>query len=411
MRMKKITERTTVKPNAWVTPPIDIGKRIPMEGNGLTGLEEMEVIVQVLKEGVLTWGRWVYEFEELFSRYFGVKHAYSVSSCTAALAIATKLVGVGPGDEVILPSMTFIATGLPALDRGARVRFADVSPNTLNVSIDGIERVYTDKVKAIYVTHMDGNPVDIGPIVEFAGQKGVALVEDCAHAPGAKYHGRYVGTIGDVGAFSFHTRKNITTLGEGGMVATNHDEYAPWIGSIRTFGHHACRPSARNPLTGEDMMSDYVEVNGSIPINYPLSDVQCAVGLVQLKKLKRINARRKEIHDYYNTELEKIGGITVPHVLPGCRSSYHRYTALFDEKDWEQRWDRLKQEMNNANIATQHIYLPNYLNAIYRSHGYGVGTCPNVESAYRRSFMLPIYPELMDSHVEKVIQTVRRALC
>ena len=250
----------------------------------------------------------------------------------------------------------------------------------------------------------------MGPIVEFARQKGITVIEDCAHAPGAMYQSRYVGTIGDIGCFSFHTRKNITTIGEGGMVVANRDEYAPLIGSIRTFGHHEYETPIRNPLTGEDMTSDYVDVHGAIPINYPLSDVQCAVGLVQLKKLKSINARRKEIHEYYNTELGKMGGVIVPEIMPGCESSYHRYTALFEDKDWETRWDNLKKVMGQENIATQHMYLPNYLNRVYRSHGYGVGTCPNVESAYRRSFMLPIYPELTDRHVEKIIRTVQKAV-
>ena len=408
--MRRFKVQTVVKPNAWVTPPIDLEKSIPMEGCGLTGLEEMEMIVKVLREGVFTWGRWVFEFEKKFARYFKVKHAYSVASCTAALAIATKLAGVGPGDEVILPGITFIATGLPALDRGAKVRFADVASDSLNTTIEGVEKVYTKKVKAIYITHMDGNPVDIEPIVGFAREKGVALIEDCAHAPGAIYHGRYVGTIGDIGCFSFHTRKNITTLGEGGMIVTDHDIYAPWIGSIRTFGHHRYDSPKENPLTGEEMCTDFVQVNGAIPINYPLSDVQCAVGLVQLDKLKRINARRKQIHRHYNAELRQVGGIIVPEPLPGCESSYHRYTAFLEEKDWDRRWRKLKQELARAKIATQHTYLPNYLNQVYQDHGYGVGTCPNVESIYRRSFMLPIYPELTDRHVEKVTDTVRKAL-
>ncbi len=156
--MRKFTDRTVVKPNAWVSAPMDLSKRIPMEGSGLTGLEELEAIIKVIREGVFTWGRWVYEFEEQFAEYIGAKYAYSVSSCTAALAIATKLVPIEPGDEVILPGMTFIATGLPALDRGAHIRFADVAPDKLNITVDTVDKVYTDKVKAIFVTHMDGNP-------------------------------------------------------------------------------------------------------------------------------------------------------------------------------------------------------------------------------------------------------------
>ena len=408
--MRQFVGETVVKPNAWVQPPIDLEHRIPMEGAGLTGEEELDIIRQVVREGVLTWGRYVYEFEEAFTKYFKVKHAYSVSSCTAALAIAVKLLGIQPGDEVIVPGLTFIATSLPALDRGAQIRFADVEPDTLNVSAQTIERILTKNVKAIFIVHHDGNPVDMDPILELAKAHAIPVVEDCAHAPGAQYKGRYAGTMADIGCYSFHARKNITTVGEGGMVATNRDEFQGWIGSLRTFGHHSYEKPIANPLTGEDMPADHALVNGMVPMNYPLSDVQCAVGLVQLQKLDAINKRRNEIQEYYNEELGRIGGMTTPSVAPGSYSTCHRYTALFREQDWQDRWPKVKRAFEEAGIATQHTYLPNYLYDVCQKLGCSEVRCPNAESVYRRSFMLPIFPELTDAHIGRVIDTLRKAI-
>ncbi len=405
---RKISKK---KPNVFIDYPPDYSKMIPAEGHGnLMGLEEIEAIVKVMKERIYTWGRFIDQFENEFADFLGVKYAYAVSSCTGALEIASKLLGIGPGDEVIVPAITFVATSYGPLERGAKIVFADIDPKTYNIDPVDVAKRISEKTKAIFVVHLDGQPADMDQIMGLAKKHGIYVVEDCAHTPGAKYKGKKVGAIGDLGCFSFHARKNMSTLGEGGMITTNNDQFGEEIPTLRCMGYKYLAGEPRENEFGEMMSDDVVDVRGAIPSHYRMNDFQAAVGSVQLKKLEKMNEMRAEISRFYKKELSQVDGLTSPYEAPDVKCTYHRYTALYDEKVTGVPKGMLIEEAGKRGVALISTYLPVYLWGIYRKMGYDKGLCPIAEDFYRKSLMLPVYPELTQEYREKVIKVIRDSL-
>ena len=273
------------------------------------GEEEINAIRRVLESGeALTRGPDVELFEKEFAEYSGAKHAIAVSSCGAALRIATQVLHLGPKDEVICQANAFWCTIVPLLERNVPIRVADIDPTTLNIDPEKIEPLITPKTKAIYVMHHGGNPADLDSIREIANEYGLVVVEDAAHAVGAEYKGRKIGCDSDIACFSFSTVKNMTTLGEGGMFVTNNKEYADMAWGIRTsypFGERVKQetldrlgdyPKPKSVMfmhAGDAWDYDWLRAD-EFGTNYRLSTTQAAVGRVQLKKLdKNIEMRKK----------------------------------------------------------------------------------------------------------------------
>lgn len=403
-------EKKGSKPHTFIDVSPNFSKMIPIEGHGnMMGLEEIEALVTVMKERVYTWGRFIEEFETEFAKFLGVRYAFAVSSCTGALEIATKLLKIEKGDEVIVPAITFIATSLSCLEQGARIVFADIDPQTYNIDPDDVKRKITRKTKAIYLVHLDGQPAEMDEILSIAKKHGIYVVEDCAHAPGAEYKGRKVGSIGNIGCFSFHARKNMSTLGEGGMITTNNRRFGENIHVLRCIGHTALKRAYKNKF-GDIMEIDLCDVNGQIPSHYRMNDFQAAVGLVQLRKLKIINSMREEIFMFYSKEISSIEGITPPYIAPDRKCSYHRYTCLYDSDVTGVPKQEFKKKLLKNGVECSSTYLPNYLYQIYRKRGYGRTLCPGAEEFYKKSLMLPIYPELTRQHQEKVISAISKSL-
>jgi len=406
-----MAEKRKIKPNTFIDSPPDLNRFVSLESFGnMMGLEEVEALITVMKEKVYTWGRFIDTFENEFADFIGVKYAYAVHSCTGALEIAAKLIGLEKDDEVITTPITFIATALAPLEQGAKIVFADIDPITYNIDPKDIERKITKKTKAIFVVHLDGRPCDMDEIMKIAKKYSLYVVEDCAHSPGGEYKGKKLGSIGDIGCFSFHARKNISTLGEGGMITTNNDQFGEEIPTLRGIGFKRFSQPIVNEF-GEEVSTDYVSIRGKIPSHYRMNDFQAAVGSVQLKKLPMINKIRQEIADYYTEELSKIRGITPPPLLPyPCVSTNHRYTCLYDEKITGIPFSTFKQRMFKFGVATAHTYLPIYLHGIFKERGYKAGICPKAEEFYKKSLMLPIYPDLNPELRKKVIEAVKKSL-
>ena len=405
----KKTERKR-KPNTWVDRPPDYEKQIPGEGFGnMMGPEETEALMTVMHERVYTWGRFVDGFETEFADFLGVKYAYAVSACTAALEIASKLIGLKEGDEVVTTPITFHATSLAALEQGATIVFADIDPVTHNIDPQSIAEKITARTKAVFVVHLDGIPCDMDPIMELAGKHGLIVVEDCAHAPGGEYKGRMLGSIGDFGCFSFHARKNMSTLGEGGMITTNSEQFGEEIPTMRCLGHSRLATPRVNGL-GETMNHDVVDIRGKIPSHYRMNDFQAAAGSVQLKKLPAMNELREEVANYYHQELSGIEGITPPQYPEYGKSTYHRYTAVYDEDKTGMPLDDFLAAVAENGGHGGRTYLPNYLFGIYESRGYTAGLCPRAEDFYQKSLMLPIYPDLTPEMRQRVIDAVKKSL-
>ena len=400
-----------LKPNTFLQPCEDLEQVIPAEGQGQFGDEEREAIKAVLDGGTYTLGPFVTRFEEEFEEFLGIKYAFTTNTCTTALDIAAKLIGIGPGDDVICPSISFVATSLPLRSLGANVIFPDVDPDTLNMDPVDLRRRITPKTKAIFVVHEDGHPADMDPIMAIAREVGAMVVEDCAHGIGVKYKGRPVGTIGDFGCFSFHAKKMVTTLGEGGMLVTNDDDYGAQVGVIRTFGWAEVPPYV-DPMSGRTVSGDNITINGYAGTCYPLTDVQAAVGSVQLRKAGRTIAAHRHIAALYDEALADIDGFGPPVVKDYAEHNVFRYRASFDPDtagvDRYELADWCAQK--NVHCGVQFVR-PLYTFQLWREVGHDWGECPVLERQAGRTFYLPVYAGLEDRHVRRVIDTLKAGIC
>jgi perosamine synthetase len=401
----------------WKVPYSGISNRL--------GLEEAEALLRVLQQDVLSKGPTARQFEEQFSRKIGAKHALAVNSCTTALYLSAQILGLKEGDEVITTPQTFWVTTWPMLARRCRIRFADIDPDSLNIDPANIEPLVTEKTRAIYVVHHGGQAVDMDPVLQIARKYGLRVVEDCAHAPGARYKGRYTGTLGDVGCFSFHSLKNMTT-GEGGMLVTNDEalfEFAEPLGTIHMYGRMVERADKRigpyaEPAYYKDWHAkqaynmDYVDGKFEVGNNYRMSELQAAVGLAQLGKLDRLNERRREIGHRLNAGLGEIPGITPQSEQPYAYHIYHLYTFFYDAQTVGASKDdfiRYLEQEEGIQIAVR--YFPVHLLAEFRALGYRYGDCPVAERTYfEHQIQLPIYDHLTDEQIEHMIGGVRRAV-
>jgi perosamine synthetase len=401
----------------WVVPYSGISNRL--------GLKEAEALVNVLQQESLMKGPAARRFEERFAERLGVKHALAMTSCTTALFLSAQILGLGADDEVITTPQTFWVTTWPMLARGCKIRFADINPNSLNIDPATIEPLITDRTKAIYVVHYGGQAVDMDPVLAIARKYGLKIVEDCAHAPGATYKGRCVGTFGDVGCFSFHSLKNMTT-GEGGMLVTNDDAlygYAEPLGTIHMHGEMRERANKRigpyaEPAYYRDWHAkqsfnmDYVGGRFEVGNNFRMSDIQAAVGLVQLEKLDQLNSRRREIAHRLDAGLREIRGISVQDEQPYAHHIYHLYTFFYDPQEVGATKDDLIRHLEQEEgIQIVIRYFPVHLLAEFRALGYSYGDCPVAENQYfEHQIQLPIYDHLTDDQIEHMVGGVRRAV-
>jgi len=338
----------------------------------------------------------------------GAKHAFAASNCTTAMHVASQVFGLVPGDEVIVTPNTFIATSLVIVKEGATPVYADIDPRTFNIDPVEIEKKVTPRTKAIYVVHYGGQMCDMDPIMEIARKHGLYVMEDCAHTPAASYKGRKAGSIGDIGCFSFHSLKNMTTCGEGGMITTNNDEFVPAIEKLRCM----------NLQEWEDQ-TDYwvpshfnvVDVNGKWGNNYRMNEIQAAVGRVQLQKLSDLNAKRREIGRRINDGIAGIRGITPVYEDPNCEHIYHLYTLCVEEAELgASRDDYMRVLYREEGVQGILHYQPTYHFTGFKKLGYGDHLCPRAEEFfYRREINLPMHPRLTDQEIEDTITGIRNA--
>lgn len=290
------------------------------------GEEEVEAASAVLKSGKLARqsGSWVSQFEQDFAEKFGVKHALAVSSGTAALHVALAALDIGPGDEVINTPHCFIGTATPVVHSAAVPVFADIDGRTFNIDPQTIESRLTPRTRAIIPVHLNGCPAEMNPILEIARQNDLCVVEDAAQAHGALYHGQMVGTIGDIGCFSFWEDKIITTGGEGGMVITDDSELAK---RAKKFHHHG-----EDRRDGTYYQGERLYHHASLGYNYRMTELQGAIGTVQLKKLDQYTAARRN-HSHHLTELlGSIEGIIPPYEPPHVRHVFYKYIIRLDRE-------------------------------------------------------------------------------
>jgi dTDP-4-amino-4,6-dideoxygalactose transaminase len=370
------------------------------------GPEEIAAVTEVLQSGWLSMGPRTQEFEEHFAHFLGVKHAFAVANCTAALHLAGEALGLQPGDEVLCPALTFVATANAILYTGARPVFVDINgPHDLNLSVSDAATKITPKTRALMVVHYAGYPCDMDALVALAKKHNLKIIEDCAHAPGTIYQSQagslHAGTIGDVGCFSFFSNKNMTT-GEGGMIVTNDDDLA---GKIKVGRSHGMTTLTWDRHKGHSFSYDVIARG----YNYRLDEIRAALGMVQLEKLTAGNAKRQELTRAYQEKLRDLETLELPFLGAAPGSSYHIFPIL------------LKKEVNRAEfmtalsqqgIQTSIHYPPVHQFSYYRrvmSENFD-HRLPRTEDVAAREVTLPLYPMLNAEQIYYVITAVKNIL-
>lgn len=365
------------------------------------GKAEMMAVVRVLKSRWLTLGEVTARFEQEFAEHMDVKEAVAVSSGTAALHLANLVLGIGTGDEVILPSMTFVATVNAVLYTGAIPIFADIKGlDDFNVAPEEIEKKITPRTKAICVVHYGGYPADMDRILAIAKRHGLRVIEDAAHAIGAELNSQKVGAIGDIGCFSFFSNKNITT-GEGGMLVTQDLDLAQRARRLRS---HGMTSLSWDRFKGHASNYDVTDLG----FNYRTTEIASAIGRIQLRKLQRNNIKRSKITEEYKKNLKDLKGLHLPFTHYLGKPSYHLFPIILPNRD--QR-DRLQMKLRKAGIQTSVHYPPVHLFSHYRkTYEYSKGDLPKTEEVYQRELSLPLYPQLSLKWVQHISDVIKSSI-
>lgn len=371
--------------------------RVPLADLDFDEREE-QAVLNVLRSRWLTMGKATQEFEQAFASLLGARYAVAMSNATQALHLACLTLGIGPGDEVILPSLTFVATANAVLYTGARVCFADViSPTELTLSPEEIERLITPQTKAILVVHYGGYPCRMPQIIQVAERYGLALIEDAAHAPGASLNGKPLGTWGDVGCFSFFSNKNLTT-GEGGMLVTNRQDIAERARLLRSHGMTALTWERHQ---GHAYSYDVV----ALGYNYRIDEMRAALGLVQLEKLKENNDRRRLITRRYWRGLDGTG-LLMPFQQAEGESACHLFPILLPKALMRKSFmDGLRERRIQSSIHYPAVHQFQYYKRLYPNV-----SLPLTEDVALREVSLPLYPGMGDDKLESVILAVKEVL-
>jgi len=375
-----------------------LNKMIPV-ARPYFGQEEEQAVLEALRSGWVSQGPKVAEFEKRFAEYVGTKHAIAVSSCTTALHLAMVVSGVKEGDEVLCPSFSFIATANCIRYVGARPVFVDIDPATYNLDPNRIEDAITPRTRAILVVHQIGLPAAMDEINAIAARKGLLVIEDAACAIGSEYRGQRIGRPHSLlSCFSFHPRKILST-GEGGMITTNDEQMAA---RLRTLRQHAMTVSdlARHS-SSKVMIESYAEVG----YNYRMTDLQAALGLVQLQRLDGFIARRRMLAERYTRALLPLGWLLPPHEPSECRHNFQSYSARVATGAPVSR-DELMQKMLDRGISTRRGIMASHREPPYAGENWDA-RLPETNRATDESIILPLFHQMTEEEQDYVLDSIR----
>ena len=359
---------------------------------------DKEIVMKAMEQDMLTLGPQLEKFEKLFSKYAGSKYAIAVSNCTAALQLSLKAIGIKENDEVIIPDLTFVADANAILSCNAKPVVVDINKNDFFLSISDLKKNITKKTKAIIPVHIYGQVCNMKEIFDVAKDHDLQIVEDCAHAVGTFTNSKHVGTNGATGCFSFYPTKNMTTA-EGGMVITNSKKIADKVRQLRS---HGMTKSLKDRYTkGYPWIFDVIEPG----YNYRLDEIRCALGISQLKRIKKINEFRKKAAFYYYSKLNKIPGIILPDMVKDQTHSYHLYTIRITQEFGMSR-NQLFQKLRDNGIRTTVYWLPIHEYTAYRKFAKKLST-KNTEKTYNEILSLPLFPRITKKHQDSVIKIIK----
>jgi dTDP-4-amino-4,6-dideoxygalactose transaminase len=368
------------------------------------GTEEAEALVEPLETGWIVQGPKVAAFEELFRELSGSPHALATTSCTTALHLALAVLGVGPGDEVVVPAFTYVASANVVEQSGATTVFCDIDRRTFNVDPASLEAAITPRTKVLMPIHLFGLVADMQAVMQIADRHQMAVLEDAACAVGSTLDGRHAGTFGEFGAFSFHARKVITT-GEGGMLTVRDAERARRAGILRSHGGQVS--DIERHEKGAFALPEHDEVG----FNYRMTDFQGAIGVVQMGKLEAVVRARRSLAARYNEGLGDLTGVTTPLVPDGYDHTYQSYVLLIDPDEAARPRDAIALELQARGIATrQGTHAVHVLGYYRRKYRIEPDDFSNAYYADKNSLSLPLYPTMSADEQAYVIDNIRELL-
>jgi len=362
---------------------------------------EEEMLIETVRSGWVAQGPRVKLFEQAIADYVRAPFTIATNSCTSALQISLEVLGVGPGDEVILPSFTFVATANVVIHRGAIPVFADIDPKTYNIDPCAMEGLITGRTKVIMPVDQVGLPADLGPILKIAEKRNLRVLEDAACALGSEYKGHRIGGISELSCFSFHPRKLITT-GEGGMITTAKEELAR---AARMIVSHGASVSDLSRHQSAKIVFEEYPVFG---YNYRMSDLQAALGLAQLQKLDEILEKKRYFAERYNQAFSSMEELVIPKEPEGVRGNYQSYLLRILPKAKRSR-DEVMNILLEKGIATRRGIMAIHLEPAYRNR-FGDIRLPETEKAFRETIILPLYPQMTVEEQDYVIDSFKQAL-
>ena len=384
--------------------------RIPFSGRAHTyTAQEIDAVVNTMQTAVpLTQGSYQQQFQQDFCKYTGAKHAFALNNATAGLELAAQLCQFKSGDEVIIPGHTFTASAYPFLKKGANIVWADIGLATRVVTVETIEQCITPKTKAVVVVHLYGYGADMPAIMALAKKHGLLVVEDTAQALGVKIEGQMAGTFGDFGVFSFHSHKNMTTLGEGGMLVVNEEKYAELIPLLRHNGHCAFGSEREHywiPAMGN---VDLPDLNGEPlwPNNYCLGEVECALGSKLLQRIDHLNREKRKRAMQFIDGLSESPELRF-HRVDNDRHNYHLLVAQVSNGKRDQIMKALAYD-EGVQCVVQ--YFPLYRYGLYKKTGQGVANCPNTDLFFDNMISFPFHHMMSDDDFDYMVEATKRSL-
>ena len=373
-------------------------------GQPIIEQEEIDEIIHSLKSGWIGTGPKVAQFEADFKEYIGSKYAIAVSSCTAGLHLSVLAMGVNPGDEVIVPTMTFAATANAVVHTGANPIFVDVDKYEMTIDVEDVRKKITSKTKAIIPVHFAGRACNIKEIEKIASDHNLKIIHDAAHAVETEFEGKKIGCFRDIANFSFYVTKNITTA-EGGMITTDDEEIAQ---KLKIYALHGMSKDAWKRFSDDGYKHYEVIYPG---YKYNMTDLQAAIGIQQLKKVDKFAKRRKETWDRYRKELADIPIILPPEPASNTAHAFHLFIIMVDTEKTKVTRDELISRLHRKNIGTGVHYIALHLQPYYREmYGYRRGDFPNADFISERTLSIPFSAKLTDEDVGDVIDALKEIL-
>ncbi|MCZ7393701.1 MAG: DegT/DnrJ/EryC1/StrS family aminotransferase [Candidatus Methanoperedens sp.] len=373
--------------------------------------EEINAIVDAMKHAdPLTQGRFLNQFQKDFGTYNGTPNSFAVANCTNALDVAALLTGLKKHDEVIIPAHTFCASAIPFGRTGAKIVWGDIDPDTRVISAESIEKNITPRTKVIVAVHLYGLMADMNPIMDIATDRGCLVVEDCAQAIGAEYDGKKAGSIGDFGAFSFHGQKNLTTLGEGGMLTVKSDELAKLVPGLR---HNGVKPYdyEREHYWIPAMSDVNQDMEGIWPYNFCLGEPQCALGSAILKRIDQMNELRIKRARKFMEAVSDFPELSFQKVPKNQKHVYHLLSAKYDGTGFgKSNHDLIKIMVYKYKIKSIVQYYPLYRYPLFKKMGFGQHNCPNTDEFFDNMISFPFHLWMNEQQFDYMIDSTVKAL-